>query len=169
MIKSNAGPTVNYLYVPPIVMSNNTRWSSTTANGASAARRASSIILIICIHKGCWEEGRTWRKSCAAFMRLSHSTTFNSCSSPSLGYNWGSFGGMKTCSMTECRDLVLVRLAAGMDVTVGDKFEDEAVMRYRCRPEVPVSEAVTAGQFSDKTARCPRPGGRASGSVTCMD
>lgn len=84
-----------------MVISEKTCWRSDSSNWTLTARRVRSIILIMCAHKGRCEEGRFWRKSRAASTRLSQSAPFALCSLSSLGPAWGSFGGRKTCSMTE--------------------------------------------------------------------
>jgi hypothetical protein len=69
--------------------------------GSVAAQRANSIIFIILVHKGDSGVEVCWRKPWVASRRLVHSATFVFCSICPLGPSWGSFGGMKTCSMTE--------------------------------------------------------------------
>jgi hypothetical protein len=120
VVKLKAEQIGNYLYVPPRVIFDNAYWRSAVFNGAFAARRADCIILIICFHKGLSEEGTRmiWRKSCAASMRLSHSATFVFRSVSSSGPRWGSFGGMKTCSMTEHKVSESRLSVVGMDMTV---------------------------------------------------
>ena len=118
MVKLKAEQIGNYLYVPPRAISDNAYWRSAVFNGAFAARRGNCIILIICSHKGLSEEGMIWRKSCAASMRLSHSATFVFRFFSLSGPCWGSFGGMKTCSMTERKISASRLLGVGMDMTV---------------------------------------------------
>ena len=129
MIESGAKHTPSYPFVPPIAISDSTRWSSTSFNGNFAARRADCIILIICIHNGLLsEEGRIWRNCWAASMRVSQRATFVSRSVSLPGCFCGSFGGMKTCSTTE------VKKMGWMDMIVENEIVGGEVMRYTDKP-----------------------------------
>lgn len=66
------------------------------------------------------------RKSCAASMRLLHSAIFIFRSVSSPGCFWGSFGGMKTCSMTERKTSESRLSVVGTDMTVENKTVDAA-------------------------------------------
>ena len=132
--------------IPPITISEKTSWSLASSNGNSAARRASFIIFITCIHKGCCEEGRSWRKSWAAPTMMSHSATFVSRMVCSSGSFWGSFGGMKTGSMTKRKTSDLGKSARGVGMIVENKSTDTALMwhwdpgfyePYDTSPQVP--------------------------------
>src|SRR5712691_7659396 len=103
--------------VPPMSISERALWRLASSKGNFAAQRTDSITLIIRIHDGDCEEGRYCRKCWAASMRLLHSATliFRSISPP--GSSWGSFGGMKTCSITERKMLESGSLVVGADMT----------------------------------------------------
>ena len=115
-----------------MAISEKIRRRSTSLKVAVAVRRANYIVLIILDHKGDWERGACWVKSWAASMRLSHSATFTSCSKSSSGASWGSFGGMKTCSMTECK-IELGSWAAGVGMAIDNETGDVTMVEQRQR------------------------------------
>ena len=126
----------NYLYIPPVPISDNTCWRSASLNGAFAARRISSIVLIICIHKGTSGGGRHRRKSCAASMRLLHRAIFIFRSFRLPGYLRGSFGGIKTWSMTKRK--ILEVSGAKTDMIVENGGVDWSAIQYSRRQRVHV-------------------------------
>jgi len=109
-----------------MAISEKARRRSAALKEAVTARRANCIVLIIRVHKGDWEGGTFWMKSWAASMRLSHSATFTFCSISSPGASWESFGGMKTCSMTECK-MESGSWAAGVGMTMDNETVDVTI------------------------------------------
>src|SRR6267142_1390690 len=124
MVEPKAEHHAHYRYIPPRAISDSTRWRPSFLNGVFVARRANSIILIICIHKELSEEGMVLRKACAASMRLLHSATFVFRSVSLPGCFCGSFGGRKTCSMTERKRSESRLSVVGADMTIQNETVD---------------------------------------------
>ena len=75
-------------------------------------------------------------------MSISHIATFNSRVAPWSCPTWGSFGGMKTCSITERRILGSIsRSAIGRDISVERETVDVRVAEAGDLPRLPALSA----------------------------